>query len=329
VSPLRRILDRAPRPPKRIVFPEAVDERVLAAAARLAEQGIVEPVLAGPREAIEAAARSHGVDISNVSVEDPAISPARDACRRALEEALAGKSVPEGELEQRIDDPMYFAAAMVRSGQVDGSVAGATHATPDTLRVALRVLGPAPGAKVVSSFFLMGLREPTPSGDDILAFADCGMVPYPSSEELADIAWRTATHYLRLTGAEPRVALLSFSTRASATHEAVDLVRDARDRLHAMNPDFACDGELQVDAALIPEVAAAKAPDSPVAGKANVLIFPNLDAGNIGYKLVERLAGAQAVGPILQGLARPANDLSRGCTADDVVLAAVVTAIQA
>ncbi len=302
---------------------------MLAAAARLAEQGIVEPVLAGPREAIEAAARCHGIDISDVSVEDPATSPTRDACRRALEEALAGKPVSAREFEQRIEDPMYFAAAMVRSGQADGSVAGAAHATPDTLRVALRVLGSAPGAKVVSSFFLMGLREPTPSGDDILAFADCGMVPCPSSEELADIAWRTATHFLRLTGAEPRVALLSFSTRASATHEAVDLVRDARDRLNAMNPDFAFDGELQVDAALIPEVAAAKAPDSPVAGKANVLIFPNLDAGNIGYKLVERLAGAQAVGPILQGLARPANDLSRGCTADDVVLAAVVTAIQA
>jgi phosphate acetyltransferase len=301
---------------------------VLAAATRLAERGIVEPVLTGARAAIEEAARSLGVDIGAVKVEDPATSPSRDACRRALEEALSGKAAPPGNLERLIDDPMYFAAALVRTGKADGSVAGATHATRDTLRVALRVLGPAPGAKVVSSFFLMGLREPTPSGDDILAFADCGMVPYPSSEELADIAWRTARHYLELTGAAPRVALLSFSTHASAKHQAVDLVREARDRLHAMKPDFVHDGELQVDAALVPEVAAAKAPDSPVAGKANVMIFPNLDAGNIGYKLVERLAGAQAVGPVVQGLARPANDLSRGCTADDIVLAAVVTAIQ-
>jgi phosphate acetyltransferase len=329
VNRLRQIIQRAKQSPAKIAFPEATEPRTLQAAARLLEERIVEPVLVGPQTDVVEACKGQGIDPGSLQIEDPQTSSHRDRCIDAAVEAQARRGLLREKVAERLASPLSFAAAMVRAGVAGGTVAGAIHSTAETLRAALRFIRPAPGAKIVSSFFLMGLREPTPTGDDVLAFADCGLVPYPDAEELAEIARRTADSYRLLCDAEPRVALLSFSTHGSAHHKSVKLVVEARELLGRNAPDFAFDGELQLDAALIPEVGNAKAPTSPVAGRANVLIFPNLDAGNIGYKLVERLGGAQAVGPLVQGLSRPANDLSRGCSVDDIVLAAAVTALQA
>ena len=329
VDPFTGIVERARARRRRIVLPEGEDARVLGAAARLAREGVAEPWLLGSPEALERSAARAGVELDGVRLLAPGAGEHREACRAALVEALAGRDAGPAGIDGALDDPLVFAAALVRARVCDGVVAGAVHPTAETMRTYLRVIRPAPGVRLVSSFFLMGLREPTPGGEPLLAFADCGLVPRPEPDELAEIAWQTAHQFRLLGGGEPRVALLSFSTHGSAEHESVERVRRGYRALLARSPGFPVDGELQLDAAIVPEIARAKAPRSPLAGRANVLVFPDLDAGNIGYKLLERLGGARAVGPLLSGLGRPANDLSRGCSLEDVVLAAAVTALQA
>jgi phosphate acetyltransferase len=303
---------------KRIVFPEGGDPRVQEAAERLAREGIVQPVLIGPK-----------ASIPGVKFVDPATSGNAHRYAGLLYDRRRSRGMTQIEAEQIAVKPLYFAALMVSAGDADGSVGGVAHTTADTVRAALHAVGTAPGIRLVSSAYIMAVADRSLGHGGLMVFADCSVVINPGGVELAEIAIAAAETARRLIGAEPVVALLAFSTKRKGRHPQVDKIVEALRVVRERAPALNIDGELQLDAAIVPEVARSKAPGSTVAGRANTLIFPDLNSGNIGYKLVQRLAGAAAIGPVLQGLAKPANDISRGASVDDIFHAAILTAVQA
>ncbi len=322
------IVARARGSTKRIALAEGEDDRVIAGATRAAKEGLAEIILTGDAAKIRTKASAAGLNLSDVDIQDPSTSPMMDQFASDYHNLRKHRGIDEEASREAMLDPLKFAAMLVRSGHADGTVGGAVATTADTVRAALQIIGKAKSAELVSSFFLMGLSGDHLPRQGALIFADCGLVVEPGAAELAEIAIDSAANYRALTGNEPRVAMLSFSTKGSAKHASVNKMVEATDLIRSRAPDLLVDGELQFDAAFIPSVASAKAPNSPLQGAANVFVFPDLNAGNIGYKIAQRIGGAQAIGPVLQGLAKPANDLSRGCDADDVFNMIALTTLQ-
>ena len=312
---------------KHIVLPEGEEIRNVQAAVMIRDQGLAKLTLLGnPAKVKEVAA---GADLTGIDIIDPADSDKAPLYAATLYDLRKAKGMTEEEAAKKVADPMYYGIMMVKLGDADGLVSGAIHSTGDMLRPALQVIKSKPGMKTVSSCFLMECPDKSFGDNGVMIFSDCGVNIDPDAEQLANIALGAADSARSLAGMEPRVAMLSFSTKGSAKHDNVTKVQEATRIAKEMAPDLALDGELQLDAALVEKVGQLKAPGSKVAGHANTLVFPDLDAGNIGYKLVQRLAGAEAYGPILQGIAKPCNDLSRGCSAEDIVATVAITACQA
>ena len=324
------IKERAKKDIKTIVLPESEDERTLRATAKILEEKTANIILIGDEAVVKADAEKYGVNIDGAKIINPETSDKLEEYVNTLYELRKAKGMtPEASRDALLKDRTTFGVMVLKTGGADGLVSGACHSTANTLRPALQILRTAPGAKLVSGFFIMDVPNCEFGYNGTFAFADCGLNQDPDSESLAAIANDTANTFRTLVGAEPKVAFLSHSTKGSAKHALVDKVVNAVEIAHQQYPDLVCDGELQLDAAIVPSVAASKAPGSPVAGQANVLIFPNLDGGNVGYKLVQRLAKAEAYGPMLQGIAKPVNDLSRGCSWEDIVGVVALTAVQA
>lgn len=326
---LNDIIANAKKARKRIVLPEGLEPRTLRAADIILRDGIARLILLGNPEQVRQEAEKLGASIDQATLVDPKTDPRREKYATMMTEIRKSKGLTMEEALHLLDDPLYFAPMMIKAGDADGELAGAINATGDVLRPAFQYIKTLPGVSVVSGAFLMFINDPNIGHEGILVFADCAVLPDPDERQLAEIAITTAQTAKAIIGLEPRVAMLSFSTKGSASHDMVDKVVRATKLAMEMAPDLKIEGELQVDAALVKEVAQLKAPGSEVAGRANILIFPSLESGNIGYKLVQRLAKAEAIGPVLQGMAAPINDLSRGCSVTDIVNMVAITSNQA
>ena len=327
---LQDIITRAKANKQRIVLPEGTEERTLRAADKLLADGVASIILIGNKTEISQLAASYGLkNIDLATIVDPLNHEKKEAYADLLFQLRQKKGMTPEKAAVLVENPLYLGCLMIKAGDADGEIAGAQNTTGDVLRPALQIVKTAPGISCVSGAFLMFLKDKSYGDNGLLVFADCAVMPNPTAAELAQIAVSTAQTTRDIVGADPKVAMLSFSTKGSASHEMVDKVVEATRLAKEMAPDLKIDGELQADAAIVDVVAAQKAPGSEIAGKANVLVFPTLEVGNIAYKLVQRLAGAQAVGPILQGIAAPVNDLSRGCSVDDIYKMVAIAANQA
>ena len=329
MSFIETIKEKAKQQIKTIVLPEGSDIRTLKAASIVQKEGYAKLIILGDRAKIEEMASANNLDISEATIINPIESENYETYVQLFYELRKAKGMTIEKARETLKDETYFGMMMVKNGDSDGLVSGACHSTSDTLRPALQILKTAPGTKLVSAFFVMVVPDCEYGENGIFIFSDSGLNEYPDADALSEIAISSAKSFKQLVGVEPKVAMLSYSTYGSAHSPLTDKVVEATKLLKQKAPDLICDGELQLDAAIIPEIAASKAPGSPVQGKANTLIFPDLDAGNIGYKLVQRLAKAEAYGPLCQGIAKPVNDLSRGCSAEDIAGVIAITAVQA